>query len=418
MCAAVECIVSRMAHRAKEEPREPKSYSSAIKSALVELLAGVTMVVVGVMLQVDGADPKHPDAALTVAGGILLALGGVLLSWLAARILADKQNEENKIQARVDAEAAMQAAQSEVDDRLNSLSRALGQAAGQITQAVEKVQSNNVSAATGFELVSQANRMIYGQVNEIAVLRKSKFDPAYLLDTAAKLDELARELSATTHADEGAVDAAGIATVREQLESVRKGLTISADQPVRSISKEDATCPYCDRPVRVALGTTPGDTASATCPHCGEMFNAHRNSAGGAFTRRRGPQGGPVASPQPRWKFECPKCGGVISASDNGKGQREMVCPQCFEGLLVDPGLREVEPTGPYQSAPAQDARRVGSRPRSRCPECESTVNMPLRFQDGYFGYCSLDRVVLTITDEDWRAILDSQTRPEQPNVA
>ncbi|UPL09969.1 hypothetical protein [Microbacterium sufflavum] len=383
------------------------SYSAAIRSSLVELLAGIVMIVAGVALQVNGATGDEPDAGLTICGGVLLAFGGVLLSWMASRILAEHQLFQHESDTRRDAESALKTAQAEVDEKLGNLSRVLGQAAGQIAQAVEKVDSGLISNDTGFELISQSNRMIYGQVGEIAVIRKSKFDPAYLLDTASTLDDLARDLSARTQT--GTTDQDSLATVRQKIETVRVGLEGAGATNVRAVSETQVTCPYCDATQRAMLGVNPGDTASVTCALCGEGFNAHRNAAGDSFTRRRGATAVPdaVTPTSTRWSTKCESCGYVLSISKNGKGERTVICANCFSANEIDPDAPSSKlASEPWRKEDAQDVFRSGSRPKSLCPDCGARVNMPLRWQDGYFGFCSQDKVVLLTTDDVWGALL------------
>jgi transcription elongation factor Elf1 len=382
-------------------------------SSLVEVVASVAMIVIGVILQVNGSSGGSPNAVLTVTGGVLVAIGGVLLSWMASRILAERQREEAASTAKRDKEAAMEAAQAEVDEKLNNLSRILGQSAGQISQTVEKVEMGSISEVTGFELISQANRMIYGQVNEIAVMRKAKFDSAYLLETATTLDKLGRELTARTHGDDGQHDPAELESVREQIDDVLKGLLSGDHTAPRATSEVHTTCPYCDKPVQVSVGTTPGDTASATCSHCGEGFNIHRNSAGAGFTRKRGPRTADDApAPPSRWMFKCPMCQKILGAPKNGKGERVMVCPGCFWSLHVDPGTEVVTKGCQLDKVDAAGTYRSGTRPKAPCPKCQTPINMPLRYSDGYFGFCVSDRIALLVADRVWDEMLLHDGRP------
>jgi hypothetical protein len=393
-------------------------YADALKSSPVELISGAAMVVIGVILQVNGASADKPNPTLTVTGGILTAFGGVLLSWMASRALAAKQAKESAKAASEDTASAMQTAQGEVDEKLNNLSRVLGQAAGQISQAVEKVESGLVSEVTGFELISQANRMIYGQVNEIAVIRNSKFDPAFLLETVTAIQEVTRDLSSSDgHRDNGSENTV-IASALEKLERLREGLSQGAKEGARSTSEVLTTCPYCEFETRVILGTTPGDTATNTCSNCGQSFNAHRNSAGAPFTRRRGPKS--IAPPvlASRWMFRCPNCDGILGSPKNGKGERLLVCPKCFSALKVDAGLEIVASQGIMKQVMATECYRSGSRPKTECPECGIRINMPLRYSDGYFGYCADDRLVLTLSDEAWEALIDGGASPSSDKPA
>lgn len=376
-------------------------YKTAFKSSLVELFAGAVMVIVGVILQVQGSSSEKPSPTLTVTGGVLTALGGVLLSWMASRVLAEKQAQDAAEAAAATAVDAARAAEAEVDEKLNNLSRVLGQAAGQISQAVEKVDSGLVSEATGFELISQANRMIYGQVNEIAVIRNSKFDPGFLSEIVSSIGEVTRELSSSAATQ--ASSSPAIASALRRLESLSQDITQSST--TRSSTPVAVTCPYCDRETQVVLGSTPGDTATNTCPHCAEVFNAHRNAAGAAFTRRRGPRSSAAAGLATRWMFKCPTCQRALGAQKNGNGERLLVCPKCFSGLRVDPGPEVVVNAGTMKQSVAVDCHRSGSRPRTQCPECGSRVNLQFRYDAGFFGFCAKDMLVLTVTDEVWADI-------------
>lgn len=166
----------------------PPTTGRGLSRRIVESIAGAIMLGAGILLQVLGARSDQAPASLgtplLIIGGVLVAIGGVALSWIASSILTERQTFE-----------ARESARSEIDDKLDNLSRALGQAAGQISQAVEQADVGQIPSATGFALVSQATRTIYGQVNEIAVIRGQRFDAAQLLDTAARLDDLARQLS-------------------------------------------------------------------------------------------------------------------------------------------------------------------------------------------------------------------------------
>ncbi|MGP5730364.1 hypothetical protein ACT3S2_07150 [Arthrobacter sp. AOP36-A1-22] len=380
------------------------AFASSILSVLVEVIAGIAMIVIGVILQVSGSSGKVPNPTLTVTGGVLVALGGVLLSWLASRILSERQREESRKNAKDESANAVEVARAEIDEKLNNLSRVLGQAAGQISQTVEKFEMKVFSADTGFELISQANRTIYGQVNEIAVMRKSKFDSASLLDTAHSLDKLGRELASRSDADNSQQDSTGLAQLQNKINEVIEELADSNGSVPRASGKVRTTCPYCDFGVNVLVGATPGDTSIETCPNCGEVFNVHRNSAGAGFTRKFGPKGAENSSKEklPRWKFSCTNCSVDLFASQNGKGERTMVCSSCFFAFNVDPTAESAIQIGQLDKMEAVEPYRSGSRPKAPCPKCKNTVNMALRYDDGFFGFCPEDMVALVVTDKNW----------------
>ena len=368
-------------------------------SSAVELICGVAMVAVGVVLQVHATSKPHEDATTTIVGGLLIAFGGILLAWIASRALAEQQ-----------AAKATHEARGEIDQKLDNLSRVLGQAAGQISQSVEQYELHQISPVTGFALISQANRMIYGQVNEIAVIRGSSFDSAYLLETAAKLDDLARELSTP-----GTAETPKIAEVRQRIEDVRANLAVSATAVSRSYRVESVDCPYCNNPSDVNLGSIPGDTASAVCPTCRETFNAHRAPSGHAFTRKRGPAAGitdRMAPSRSRWSFNCPNCNKSMSAPENGKGERLMTCTACFAALFVDADAQHVRQDGYFRRVTTTAFTRAGSRPKVNCPTCTHSINAGLIRDDGYFGICPTDRVAIFVAAEAFREYL-ADVRPE-----
>lgn len=392
---------------------ERPSIGSFLLSVAVEIISGIAMVVVGVILQVNGSSGETPNPTLTVTGGILVALGGVLLSWMASRVLSERQRDESQTKAKNEAEDAVIAVRAEIDEKLNNLSRVLGQAAGQITQSVEKFEVGEISKKTGFELILQANRMIYGQVNEIAVIRKSQFDPAYLLETANSLDKLGRELA--SRSDTGQPDPDELQNFRNQVEAVIKGLSASNEH--RTSGKVQVICPHCDTLVYSAVGAMPGDTAVQTCPSCGEIFNVHRNSTGAGFARKLGPKKSDqeLKPTYPRWKFSCTSCSNVLFTPENGQGSRLLVCPKCFYAFEVDPFTETIENVGQFERQAAKNSYRSGSRPKAPCPICSTTINMPLRFDKGYFGFCKVDKIALTVSDEAWEKLEKRNITYEHP---
>ncbi len=366
----------------------------------VELVCGLAMIVIGVIQQVHGTAAKPSDATSVVLGGILIAFGGVLLSWIASRAFAKQQAEESASEAR-----------GAIDDKLDNLSRVLGQAAGQISQAVEQYELSQLSPTTGFALISQANRMIYGQVNEIAVIRGTSFDSAYLIETASKLDGLARELSAS-----GTPETSSIDSVRQRIEDVRADLATANASAGRSYQGEDVACPYCRVKTTVTLGSVPGDTAGAVCPVCHEPFNTHRASTGSAFTRKRGGSvnGAPFEGTSPRpamWYYKCPSCDAGIGAAKRGKGARLMACPACFAAIMADADQETATGDGVFRREIATTFTKAGSRPKVNCPDCGRPINAAISCDDGFFGLCSVDRVAIIVRQSDYDAFLLAEPR-------
>lgn len=351
-----------------------------LRRASVEFVAGAALVAVGVLAQGHTDSAGQADRGLVAAGTVAVAIGGVLISWEASRILAARDSED-----------AVEAARAEVDEKLDSLSRVLGQAAGQISQAVEQVETNQINEHTAFALVSQANRMIYGQVNEIAVIRRSQFDSAYLLDTATTLDDLARQLSQPGSAAE-------TSAVREKIAAVRATLSTPTSE-VRSFPSELVDCPYCDARNYVRLGSLPGDTAAAVCLACNVQFNVHRAANGTPFARPNRDASG-AARTRPtfaRWAYECPSCGYTLSTQIDGRGERLVACLGCFCALKVDPVQHSVIRDGEFRRVETDAAVRNGIRPRVECPECGKAMTARLAGSAGSIALCLDDRVAIVV---------------------
>jgi transcription elongation factor Elf1 len=366
--------------------KESLTVGTAILRRIVEIIAALVLLSGGAVLQVIGSRQVADPTTLLIIGGILVAAGGVAISWVASSILAERQTNE-----------AREGARAEVDEKLDNLSRALGQAAGQISQTVEQVELGQLQALTGFALVSQATRTIYGQVNEIAVIRGQKFDAAQLLDTAARLDDLARQLAVPTVKDDE------LQKTRKELQDIQESL--SNVTPQRQYSEVRVACPYCGFANEVKLGSLPGDTAARPCASCELSFNVHRAADGGTIVRRHGSAvvaiGGVAGSgtePVPRWSFSCPKCARPLSAARDGKGARDMVCPSCISILTVDPDARTVRRDDTYVLEKATAFTRSGTRPKFTCPKCGRVLKSVIITDSGFVGLCTDDKIALTLT--------------------
>lgn len=371
----------------------PPTTGRGLSRRIVESIAGAIMLGAGILLQVLGARSDQAPASLgtplLIIGGVLVAIGGVALSWIASSILTERQTFE-----------ARESARSEIDDKLDNLSRALGQAAGQISQAVEQADVGQIPSATGFALVSQATRTIYGQVNEIAVIRGQRFDAAQLLDTAARLDDLARQLSGPATKDDD------LSKTRRELQDIQNQLASAT--PVRQYGSVTVSCPYCGVVNVATLGTLPGSTSRHDCTGCKESFNVHRAATGDGFARKRGAYVGLSPGAQarrllPRWSFPCPHCDRPLSSIADG-GARAIVCPGCITPLVVDPDSRSVELAIGFETLQAENFERSGTRPKFYCPRCRGVIKSTVITDAGFACICTRDNLVLTVSSEDFEA--------------
>lgn len=353
----------------------------ALLGSPIEVVTALVASGGGIFLTILATDaPTHRGEFLTI-GGVLTTFGGILISWIASKAIARQQ------------------AIDEVGERLDSLSRNLGQVAGQISRSVEQAQTREISPETGFALILQASRLVYGQVNEIAVLRGAAFDSAYLIDTAEQLDGLAQQLS--RQLGTSGAPAESIATVRQNLATVRTNLTRVA--PVRSSSIADVGCPHCGTTNSVQVGDFPGDTAAAVCSACGKAFNAHR-SLSGLFSRPMGrPLGSATVPAVERWNFNCPSCQQVLSVRID-QGQTEIVCTNCFMGLDVDATSRAATATTHYGNSRPAAGGRSGTRPLLPCPTGAELINGMLTNTRGIVAICRRHRQVMEMSWEEWAA--------------
>jgi transcription elongation factor Elf1 len=365
-----------------------KLFRSLTKSP-IESLSALVLVAVGVYISSIGSTATSDKTGLLAAGGLLTTFGGVLFAWVVSKTFTTEH-------ARV-----------EFQQQLGHLSRNLGQAAGQISRAVEQSQTKDIAAETGLALISQANRIIYGQVSEISVIQGTGFDPAYLLETATTLDHLARQLES-----DGEVSGE-LEEVRRQLKEVRTSL--SSATPTRTYSSTPTECPHCKEMNEVRLGDTPGDTASAACASCGERFNAHRASDGSAFSRALGPA--PRSAPTRKvasWAFDCPACGRRASTRQT-EGEKTMVCFGCYKPLEVDLSNREVRiGAGEFQLSTPPIAGRLGSRPMVKCPKCRREVNAFLVVDGDFVGVCYDDLQVMRVSRADFEDLTGKEQKPSK----
>lgn len=389
-----------------------RSRGPAIARRVVEVVAGLTMLSTGVVLQVYGSRPETQtvglDAPLLIVGGILVAAGGIVLSWIVSSLFAERQLAE-----------ARQEARAEVDDKLDNLSRVLGQAAGQIAQAVELADSGQIPPPTGFALVSQANRIVYGQVNEISVIRGQGFDAAQLVDTAARLDDLARKLSGSSTAN------AELAETQREIKDIHSRLATAT--PLRQFGRVRVNCPSCATRNDVVLGSLPGDTAGPTCSGCHRPFNVHRTLDGSTIVRpHRAPSyakaPAPAASHTPdgeparKWAFNCPRCGLPLSAKFNDGSARLMVCPSCIAAVNVHPSAETATEQSQFRLVASTNFGKSGRRPKMRCPECNATIKSSIVIDNGFAAICVENELILTVTDEQFSGFLrEWEAQREKP---
>jgi hypothetical protein len=251
-----------------------------------------------------------------VAGNVLVALGGILLSWTAATTFAGEQ------------------AVGELRARLDGVTRQLGTVSGQIGRAAAQADSGSADAHTSFAVISQSTGNLYGLVNEMQLILGEPFRTGELIDTAETLEGLARRLGdlTTRVSGETTVEAEELENLQLQLEAVQKELSQASSGATRI---ESANCPSCGQPATVNIRDFPGSSALSTCERCGTRFHTHRAGDGSLFTRA---WGGGERDRGEELVVECPNCRSAVTMRvyEGEHGARSRFCLNCFSRLLID----------------------------------------------------------------------------------
>ncbi len=304
----------------------------------------------------------------------MTTMGGVLISWIASRAYARDQARE------------------EFNTQLGSLSRNLGQVAGQIGRAVNLGATSEIEASAAFAMVDQANQMVYGQVNEIAVLQGAGFDPGYLIETAQTLQAVTEQLASR----EPRTDAS---LVKVQRELARVTSTLRNSPGPRTYEQVSVQCPYCGHSNSLRLGNFPGDTAGPRCEQCKRTYFAHRAVTGAVFASRPGVPG--AERTVERWRFACPECGNSLSTAGAGP-PKVIACLECDAALHVTPSDQTVVAEGKFTRTPQLIAARSGNRPLLECPVCNTPRKSFLASGNRYFAICLEDRQLMETDLSDW----------------
>jgi hypothetical protein len=238
----------------------------------LEMICAAVMIVAGIAM-------AAVLSSWQAVGGALAAFGGALLSWSTASVNTPEQ------------------ARQILKADLENLSRRLATAAGQISQAVQSVRSEQYDADVGFALISQATAVLYGLVNDIQVMAGSQFSAENLIITVDRCEEMADnlqerlslltpEIGNSNERAEGSLN-----EIRDELDSMRMQLQSARREiqnPKRQSVVENIECPDCGTLIPHKLGLVAGDSAAPHCFNCGARFHAHRRSDGTFFTKTMG----------------------------------------------------------------------------------------------------------------------------------
>jgi hypothetical protein len=365
--------------------------SAALKSRTIEIVCGLAMVIVGVGVTAAASSGNSANPLGIGAGGVLTALGGVLLSWVAA--VAFSKSEATR----------------ELNEQLDAVSRNLGHAATRVNRAVEQCQAQELDPMASLALISQANTMIYGQIDQIQRLIGAKFNSDELAQTLGELDKLAVKLDRHPSATS--------ADVREEVARIlAKARGAGGTQDRRVV---EVQCPHCGVHSPAPLGVESGATAEVSCPSCTRRFNAHRAGDGSVFTRPKSKavvatvaaaNQTSVVGSEP-FTFDCTECGTPITlrAGIPDDKPRLMMCTACCRSHMVTAKSRRVAAGDKYTltSGAGRIVGRSGAQPYVPCPKCGRVVRAALNNGSSRFAVCSTDLQVIEVSHEEftrWRA--------------
>lgn len=369
----------------------------AARGRAVEIVCGLVMILVGVWLTAASSTSVPPNQLGIGAGGLLTALGGVLMSWVVAFAVSKRE------------------AVKQLNEQFDAVSRNLGQAATRVSRAVEQCQAQELDSTTTLALISQATTLIYGQIDQIQRLIGARFDSEAIMQTFKELDQLATKLDREPRAASEEVRG----EVARILQRVRRGT-----QPVAK--KVEVECPYCEVSYPVSLGTDSGATSTVTCLSCTGRFNVHRSSGGEAFTRPIGrieattpaldlaksaaAEVRPVAVE--RTSAPCAECGKPLEIMRKGiDTPRLMICTACFRSNFVTPMSLQVVKGEKFERSVGIIVGRAGSQAYVNCPKCGKSIRTILNNGHSRFGFCSEDRQIVEVTHaafDLWREGLTS----------
>jgi hypothetical protein len=246
---------------------------SLLRRKAVEFLSSMAMIAAGVYFSSTGATGSR----VVLAGNLLSALGGVLLSWSAAR-LSSKESAADILRPQ-----------------LSAVARQLVTVSGQISKSVNDARSGELDPAVALEMISQAARIMYTSVNEIHVVLNQRVESQELLETAQRVEELATQLAGSAPHEQDEVESElkdAVADLRDKIRNIESrtgGLQLKAkDIPkARPEDLESVTvpCPGCNETVSLSIGKAFASSAMGKCASCGMPFHAHRGQDGSVFTK-------------------------------------------------------------------------------------------------------------------------------------
>lgn len=323
---------------------------AALKGSVVEIIAGLIMVVGGSLLTVI-VEGRGADAL----GAVFIAMGGLLASYRAAGVYAVEQ-----------AKASLQTTLSLFHDQLQNT-------AVQLTDTVGDARGGQMTPDTCNALMLQSSQTLTELVAQMRATfsipsskKASEGVQAETLDRVKTMRQTAAEAKERLEYAGRPEDAQVFAEMESQASEVEDQLTSDGRTSV------EVECPVCfTGAIPVEIGNAPGSSALLDCPR-GHRFHVHRIGDLSVITR---PWGYTVQEAQPAEtrrviRVECPECAGEVPLWISGKGGiEERWCLGCHTKLAIDTLSEEVVETG----AGHVIAGDMVGEDSLRCPECNET---------------------------------------------
>lgn len=313
-----------------------------------------------------------------IAGNVLAAFGGVLLSAEVAKAYAS-----NRLN-------------SDLQIRLATVGTHLGTVSGQINQAVMARERGDSEEGTLLALIAYSARELYTLVDDIQRIAGSRFESSDLLSTVETLQDLATRFEVLT-SSQGTPLPGELDDLRADLDAIQASL--SQKESIKTT--EIVACPECSNRVTLEIGALPGASALPTCPRCGKRFHAHRGGAGELFTKAMGGQ----SSKMRELGVICPTCQKQIQVRlpEGDSEPKTRWCLDCYSRLLIAASDGHVEEVFPEEPLKGRIVHVEDSDGHSRieCPSCGKTAVAFFKRDQRVFAVCYSDNRLLVADAPD-----------------
>lgn len=365
---------------------------------------GSVMVVTGAIATALSQTAGLPEGVPQWAGalGVVLAgLGGVVISWVGASAL------ERRMATRY------------LEDQIRAVSQNLTLATSQVHRALEEVESGALNPNFGLALVGQALHSVTTQISELQQLVGAPLDTDEIRDTRTKVSVLATELASAAKSGSSASEEqlSNWSTMLEQVSSRLAKVPSTPSLPPLPVANKSSTpvdvrCPECQTQVTIELGDRVASTKMARCNGCGLSFNVHRRRDGGVLLRRLGlaaaTKSHQAAGVEQFTTIAC-ICGEDLRLKLKRGGNdatRPLFCASCGRSLELDVESLEIKENGILVQHDVAIERVSKGRPETLCPACRNFRRLLIRTRVGYAGLCPLDRVILRVSEAEYKAFL------------